>query len=249
VNAFSYLEYAELIRNIAITRQYMDFREINRHTSSFIVLRHDVEFSVERALQMAILESNLGIHSSYLFQIRNDAYNLFSSRNIQAIRQIQQLGHYIGLHVHLGMLDRSDQLQDYIIQDVEMMEKMLHISIDRFSYHRPSNEVLSIKLKIEGLVNTYDDLYFEFREKDLIDLKIKYIADSKHQWKYGYPDQKMIHANSKIQLLIHPDEWTVTGYDLNDNFRMLQNEKMIEFNKTLESECDHFKPDIQIIGE
>ncbi|MCQ6559711.1 hypothetical protein [Paenibacillus mendelii] len=238
-----------MLRNLAASRHYMDFSKVNRDTKNFIVLRHDVEFSIERAHKMAILESMLGIRSSYLFQIRNDAYNLFSAGNIQTVRNIHEIGHYIGLHVHLGMLESRDQLQDYIIQDVEIMEKMLGIPIDRFSYHRPSKEILTLGLKIDGLINTYDDLYFKFQEKDWSELTIKYIADSRHQWKYGYPDKKILKKQSKIQLLIHPDEWTTAGYTSNTNFRMLQHEKRMEFNNTLKSECNHFEQDIQISGE
>ncbi|MFD0710679.1 hypothetical protein [Paenibacillus sp. GCM10027626] len=249
MNSFSYLEYAELVQNIIASRQYMDFSEVKRDTRDFIILRHDVEFSIERAHKMAILESMLGIRSSYLFQVRNDAYNLFSTRNIQAVQSIHQLGHYIGLHVHLGMLESKDQLQNFIIQDVEMMEKMLRIPIDRFSYHRPSKAILSLRLKIRGLINTYDDLYFEFRENDVFDdLTIKYIADSRHQWKYGYPDRTMIKSQPKIQLLIHPDEWSIPGYDSKKNFQMLRHEKKIEFINTLKTECDHFDQSTQFNG-
>lgn len=126
---------------------------------------------------------------------------------------------------------------------------MLHIPIDRFSYHRPSKEVLSLQIKIEGLINVYDDLYFEFTEGDFNNLKIKYLADSRHQWKYGYPDEETIKKQSKIQLLIHPDEWTISGYDVDTNFRFLRYEKMMEFKQTIRTECDHFDQDIQIMGE
>lgn len=247
MRSFSYLEYSYLIRNVVTSGRYMDFRDVSPETTHFSVLRHDVEFSIARSMQMAHLERMLGISSSYFFQLRNDAYNLFSPSNIQAVRAIQQMGHHIGLHVHLGMLENTDQIQDYVTQDVELMEKMLQIPIDRFSYHRPSKEVLSLNMKIKGLINTYDDLFFEFREGNLVDLKIKYLADSRHQWRYDYPDEEVMIKHPKIQLLIHPDEWTIDGYDTKTNFRKLHYEKIIEFNNTLKSECDHFDQDIQII--
>lgn len=247
--SFSYHEYALLIQTLVSSHPYMDFNEVNSETSSFVLLRHDVEFSMERAQQMAFLENMLGIRSSYFFQIRNEAYNLFSSRNISIVRTIQQLGHHIGLHVHLGMLDHINQLKDYIIQDVAIMGRMLHVPIDRFSYHRPTKDVLSLHLKIEGLINVYDDLYFEFTEGDFTNLKIKYLADSRHQWKYGYPNNEMLKKQSKIQLLIHPDEWTTTGYDVDTNFRILHNEKLKEFNHTVRTECDHYNQGIHLMGE
>ncbi|UVI28624.1 hypothetical protein [Paenibacillus spongiae] len=189
---------------------------------------------------MALLEWMLGVRSSYFFQIRNDAYNLFSERSIRTVREIHKMGHHIGLHVHLGMLESLNQMEDYILHDVELMEKMIKIPIDRFSYHRPTREALQLKLKIKGLINTYDDLFFEFRESDWADLKIKYIADSRHQWKYGYPDEDTIIKHPKIQLLTHPDEWTINGYDSESNFQILQHEKKAAFRTTIKSECDHY---------
>ena len=35
----------------------------------FVLMRHDVEFSVNRAHAMAIIEKKLGIRSNYFFQI------------------------------------------------------------------------------------------------------------------------------------------------------------------------------------
>lgn len=249
MRSFSYQEYSSIIQNLVTACPYMDFRDVGLETSSFVLLRHDVEFSVDRALQMAMLESNLGVCSSYFFQIRNEAYNLFSSKNIESVQKIHQLGHYVGLHVHLGMLENTNLLRDYIVQDIKTLETMLQIPIDRFSYHRPTKEILSLHLKIEGLINTYDDLYFEFNEADLTHLKIKYLADSRHQWKYGYPNEETINKQAKIQLLIHPDEWTITGYDVETNFRILHHEKMVGFYQTFRTECDHFDMDFIIMGE
>ncbi|QMV40777.1 hypothetical protein [Cohnella cholangitidis] len=189
---------------------------------------------------MARLEWMLGITSSYFFQIRNDAYNLFSPSNIGIVRDIKQMGHSIGLHAHLGMIESYDELANNLVRDVEIMENMLKLPIDRYSYHRPPKAVLSLKLKIKGLINTYDGLFFEHRESNLEKVSVKYLADSRHQWKYGYPEERTIASHPKIQLLIHPDEWTIAGYDAKTNFRMLEDEKRINFRQTIRSECDHY---------
>jgi hypothetical protein len=240
LNSFSYLEYSHLIRNVADSGRHMDFREVNRETPSFIVLRHDVEFSIDRAMRMAQLEWMLGINSSYFFQMRNDAYNLFSPRNIGIVRAMKQMGHSIGLHAHLGMLENYDELANDLVRDIEIMERMLKLPIDRYSYHRPSKAVLSLKIKIDGLINAYDDLFFEHRDGDLEKVSIKYLADSRHQWRYGYPEKQTIANHPKIQLLIHPDEWTIAGYDTGTNFRTLEDEQTIRFRQTIRSECDHY---------
>jgi hypothetical protein len=244
MNSFSYQEYANIINILLRNVQIMDFGEINEDVTKFVIIRHDVEFSVERAYKIAYLEHLLGVNSSYFFQIRNNAYNLFSKKNLELVQEINRMGHKIGLHVHLGMLKNLNNITDYILNEKEILENISNIQIDRFSFHRPTKEVLRLNLKIDGLVNTYGEQFFDFIEEDLFDqVKIKYIADSMHRWKYGYPDESTIIRYPKIQLLIHPDEWTVTGYNTDANFMSLKNEKIKEFNKTIKTECNHFNKD------
>ena len=64
--------------------------------------------------------------------------------------------------------------------------------------------------------------------------KIKYIADSSHEWNYGNPYEN----HSKIQLSMHVDEWSAKESDHWDN---IKEEHMDEFITTLYSECTHYK--------
>lgn len=243
MNSFSYAEYSKIIHNLQKKHKIMDYSQIKNNTDNFVVIRHDVEFSVERALKMAIFEQYFGIRTSYLFQIRNNAYNLFSRENIEMVREIAKMGHKIGLHLHLGMLEDMNEITNYILQEKNTIEKAVGLSIDRFSFHRPPKEILELNLNIEGLINTYSEQFFEFNTENFDNLSVKYLADSMHQWKYGYPDDITADKYTKIQLLIHPDEWTISGYDTDANFYSLKDEKMREFNKTVRSECKHFSKD------
>ncbi|WP_156290541.1 hypothetical protein [Oceanobacillus salinisoli] len=243
MNSFSYKEYSHILDLLQDYYPIMDYSEVGDHTDRFAVIRHDVEFSVERAYRMAELEARKDIYTSYMFQIRNNAYNTFSRENIKMIKEIYQLGHKIGLHVHLGMLKDLSELKKYIKSDIKSMEKFLHIPIDRFSYHRPPKEVLRKGLSLDKYINTYDKKYFDFKENDqeIEHVSIKYIADSKHRWSYGYPSKELFKQYAKIQLLIHPYSWTEEGYESQENFEELVKEKETVFRNTLESETGHYK--------
>ncbi|WP_010283361.1 polysaccharide deacetylase family protein [Bacillus timonensis] len=243
MNAFSYKEYGKIISDIKKHNKVIDFREVTKDTEQFCVIRHDVEFSVERAFEMAKIESELGVKSSYMFQIRNNAYNLFSSENINMVRQIKEMGHHIGLHVHLKMVEEFESIESYILNDVQVMEAFLNIPVDRFSYHRPPKDILKLKVRINNLINTYDDIYFDLKEDEdnFENVRIKYFSDSMHQWKYGYPSEEEIKKYKKIQLLVHPYSWTKKGYPNTENFYSLKDEKVRIFNSTIHSECNHFK--------
>ena len=47
------------------------------------MLRHDIEFSVDRAYELAKVEKELGVTSTYTVQVRNNTYNALSEKNIE----------------------------------------------------------------------------------------------------------------------------------------------------------------------
>ena len=84
-----------------------DFKEVIDYGSDiFCVLRHDIEFSIDRALTMARIEADeVGVKSTYTVQLRNNTYNALSQKNIEAIQEIKKLGHSIGLHQNPPLLE------------------------------------------------------------------------------------------------------------------------------------------------
>ena len=62
------------------------------------VLRHDVDESPERAMRFAAIEHDLGIPATYFFRIHANEYNPFSYEVLSLIRDVDRLGHEVGLH-------------------------------------------------------------------------------------------------------------------------------------------------------
>ena len=56
-------------------------------------------------------------------------------------------------------------------------------------------------------------------------LRVSYVSDSNHQWKYGHPLELNFDKIRKLQLLIHPYSWTQQGYNNLKNFVTLINER------------------------
>lgn len=245
MKSFSYDEYNFIINNLKDHIPLLDYTEVNINTNRFCIVRHDVEFSVDRAYNLAKLEhEKLNVHTNYFFQIRNNSYNLFSHKNIELITKIFNMGHKVGLHVHFGALDditAENKLREYIINDIEIMINCLKIKIDRFSYHRPPNEILAMNLKINGLINTYDNLYFHYYDGIRPEkLNIYYTSDSQHKWNYGHPIELIKNNINRMQILMHPYSWSEEGYSSHENFSKLMDEKIIEIKNTMKNECKHF---------
>ena len=74
---FSYKNYCQIINKYFDS--IIDFDDVN-NKNNFVLIRHDVEFSVERAYNLAKLNATLGIKdASFLFQVKSNAYNICSN--------------------------------------------------------------------------------------------------------------------------------------------------------------------------
>lgn len=239
----NYSEYKIIMENIKDSGKLMDYREAIDKTE-FLVLRHDVEFSLERAYKMAVIEHHEGVSASYFIQLTNNAYNALSMQNRELIREISEMGHKIGLHYHLNGITDPLKTRDGIRDQIRIMSEMCGLLIDRFSIHRPVREVYYNSIPIDGIINAYSPEFFTLLDEDKPiesqHLDVKYIADSRHRWNYGYPDKETLKQNKKIQLLIHPDFWSEEGYDAKNNFEKLIREDSLAYIETLNGECKHF---------
>ena len=74
------------------------FRDIDLTKAKIILLRHDVEFSPEKAYEIAKIENELGIKSTFFLRVHSNEYNIFSFKNMYIIDKIIKMGHEIGLH-------------------------------------------------------------------------------------------------------------------------------------------------------
>ena len=73
---FSYNEYKNIINLIKSHLPIMDFSEVTEKTEKFCVLRHDIEFSIDRAYELAKVEKELGDKNNY------HNYNILKSSKI-----------------------------------------------------------------------------------------------------------------------------------------------------------------------
>ena len=151
-NSFSYREYGEIISSIQKYLPVLDYSEVNNSTNKFCVIRHDVEFSVDRAYDLAKYEHLLGIKTSYMFQIRNNCYNPFSDKNLEKIKLIAEMGHEIGLHAHMDALKDIKYISSYIKHDINTLTTFTGYVVNRFSFHRPKGYQLRDYIKIHGYI-------------------------------------------------------------------------------------------------
>lgn len=233
---FSYAEYINILKTFS--GRFALFHEVSRD-DAFVLMRHDVEFSVDRALKLARLEHEYRMKSTYYFQVRCNAYNIFSLVNLEKLRVIKELGHEIGLHAYVSNIDSPSRsnLENELLKQKKLWENGLDLECRTFSIHRPPSWCLRIREdNLCGMTNSYGPTYFEFSPNPK---RIKYVADSRHRWDYGNPLSSVM--QDRLQILTHPDEWTETGSQkLEPFFAQLELEHQEEFSQTLKNETNHY---------
>lgn len=238
---FSFDDYKEIIRIIKSTDRYMDYHKALT-SDKFILMRHDVEYSVERAYELAKVESSMDFTSTFFFQWTNNSYNILSRKNKDLIKDMHERGHTIGLHFALNGMTDMAQIRKQIAKEMDILNSMFEFKIDTFSIHRPSKDVLRENIKLPGIINAYQDEFFTFAEDvtENTPVQVKYLSDANHIWRYGYPDEKNILENDKVQILTHPFAWCKKGGDNFDNYKGLLVEKFIEIINSVDNECKDF---------
>lgn len=105
---FTYKSYEHMIRQLVIhgyvVSTYCDWADHNR----VVILRHDIDMCVEKAVRLAEIENKLGVRSTYFVLLTSGFYNVFSSDTKRQLCRILDLGHDIGLHYDETCYDDSD---------------------------------------------------------------------------------------------------------------------------------------------
>jgi len=176
------------------------YNSINKNRK-FALWRHDVDFSVNRALYLAKIEKTEGISATYFFQLGSFFYNIFENNIKEKILQIKDMGHEIALHFDPTQynIETKEDLEKYLLYEKHIMEFLLNIKINVFSFHNPTPIVLEFKdWKYAGMINTYAQ-YFEDN--------VEYCSDSNGYWRHTRLEDFLNEGHEKIQVLTHPGWW------------------------------------------
>jgi hypothetical protein len=233
ISDFTYISYIHLL-NIISENGYvfagyhncMDF-------ANPCILRHDIDLDVGKALQIAKIEAEKQIRSTYFVLLNTNFYNVFSTAVNRIVKEIAGLGHEIGLHfdeVAISLHQKKDMSQ-YIQKELNILEQVLERPISVVSMHRPSKATLEADITIPDVINSYGQIFFK---------EFKYISDSRHAWREDAERIISSKQYNRLHILTHPFWYTeqkmscrdklfsfVTAgnlsryYTLNDNFRDL----------------------------
>lgn len=106
ISIFKSLSLSFLNQDYKVIRFY-DYCSGANNLERFVIFRHDVDEYPQNALNMAKIENELGMRTSYYFRICRSSYNE------RIIREIAQMGHEIGYHYEDLSLAKGDYEEAY----------------------------------------------------------------------------------------------------------------------------------------
>jgi len=196
-----------------------------------VFLRHDIDFSVIRALRMAEADSEVGARSTFFVLLTAPFYNALSVENVDRLRKIVDLGHEVGLHYDCSALEglSQERMSSRLRTLVRVLEEAIGTKVSSISQHKPASS--KIRPSIPGFRDAYGSHYFG---------EETYLSDSR--MRFGRPDVfRFFEENERCQVLIHPVWWNEQRLSLSQVFESLAREMTVEAR----SHLDEFRLSIE----
>ena len=176
-----------------------------------LLLRHDVDLSLDATLRLAELEAEAGARATYFLMTESVFYNLASHEGERALERLRELGHRVGLHAVFPRV-RLDERFDPVI-----------------AWHNPDPDYMNDP--IEGAINVMEPPWFS---------PATYRSDSNQHWRSGCPHEDLrAGAFPWLQLLTHPEIWAYPGTRMGETMRaMLDAERGLDLERLAADRID-----------
>ena len=173
-----------------------------------IVLRHDVDLSLDAAVRMAEVEADAGAWSTWFLMTRSVFYNLASSEGESVIARLRELGGRIAHHA--------------VWPDVDLDERFEPI----VAWHNPDPPYMS--KPVAGATNVMAPPWFDPEH---------YRSDSNQRWRHGCPHEPLARGELEwLQLLVHPEIWVYDGETMGETMQSLLDAKRGEWLEYLRND-------------
>jgi hypothetical protein len=146
-----------------------------------VLLRHDIDLSLDAALRVAEIEADAGAVATYLLMTRSEFYNLDSHAGTAAIERLHALGHRVGLHAVWPQADHDDRFDPVL------------------AWHNPDPEYM--RAPVDGFVNAMETPWADVYRSDS---NQRWRQGCPHE-------ELAAGAFERLQLLIHPEIWAYPG--------------------------------------
>lgn len=164
-----------------------------------LYLRHDVDFHVYRQDEMASIDAECGIASTFFVQVSGH-YNPALPENRAVLETILDLGHDIGLHYDLRTYPSDPaRAREQLDAEAAYLARLTGAPVRAITLHEPSAQNEDWFRSVDGYVNPHDPRWGD---------GLAYISDSCRAWR----DERLLQAlgpdgRSRLMLTLHAELW------------------------------------------
>lgn len=214
---FTYDSYRNLI---ALLKKYgyhfADYETWQKYPRC-VILRHDIDNDIAKAVELGKIERDLGVCSTYFVLLTSDFYNVFSESSGKLLKTITDCGHQIGLHfdeVRYPEIKVPEDARVLILREAGLLEKAAGVPINCVSMHRPSKMILEADLEIPGMINSYGQTFFK---------EFKYLSDSRRRWREPVDEIIASEQYDRLHILTHAIWYNEIERDIHDTLKSFIN--------------------------
>lgn len=190
--------------------KFISFLDKQNASDRYIYLRHDVDYSLSMALELAKINHSVGVQGTFFILLRSQIYNLLSHWALCRVREIHALGQHLAFHYALppAIPASDEEFASLILADFDIAQRHLPEIEPVFAWHNTTPEVINrgLELEVPGLVNAYSAQFF----KD-----IPYYSDTYMRYSVAEFEKIITQKDHPaLHLLFHPLHWIAGGKDV-----------------------------------
>ena len=215
---FSLKDLKRFYKEINKLGQTLTFNEFNGQKC--FLIRHDIDFDLEKAYKIAKIENAIGIKATYFILITTDLYNVLSHKNRNLLNKIKNLNHEIGLHFNASLY--NSDYQKHAKKEAQILSSIIDKKVNSISVHDPT--IHGIYPKFSSFNDAYSTKFFNSKF---------YLSDAKFDFRGKNPFEiiNKIQENH-IQISLHPIHYSKDG---NKNylkiFNKLFKKRLLDFDQ------------------
>lgn len=202
---FTLNSYKNLLEYLRQNYKIIPFCEVDYEDVPYLILRHDIDISLQDALKMASLEKDLNVKSTYFILLSSSFYNIFENQNMSIIKRISEYGHEIGLHYYPAQYMLYNQNPRKTLKaEVQLLEVFLGKKVRCISRHGPFSR------DPFAATREYMNANHPYLRADL------FVHESDRAWTTLEGLSLLLNnVPKRVQLLVHPENWQDIKIDRN----------------------------------
>lgn len=225
---FDFHTYWQIVERLTRDRRCLRFRDFHQQDppAPFFILRHDVDYSPQAALNLAEQEAARSIRATYFLLTGTRYYNLMAPEHSHLAMRLTALGHEVGLHYDVNTFRPFPRAEwpRLLRAQANLLSELAGETVTSIAMHQPAlNGDDPFHGQSLGFTNAYDDRFIR---------DMTYVSDSARAWRDNSWNMfRAGHFPPRLHLSLHPINWAESDRDRTTIFRSVHDDLASEINR------------------